>query len=60
MMVPMPIIGPTFDIDILKIEPTFHMGYNERDKAFYLSLIKWKGKEEDVVIHHPFIPCHNF
>ncbi len=57
MMIPMPIIGPTFNIDILKIEHAFHMGYNEGEKGFYLSIMKWKGKEADIALHHLVIPC---
>ncbi len=38
-MVPMVVVRPTFKIDILKLEQAFHMGYKERDKVFYLSLM---------------------
>ncbi len=50
-MVPMAVVRPTFKIDILKLEQAFHMGYKERDKVFYLSLMSWKGKEQDVSLH---------
>jgi len=33
-MVPMPIVKPTFKINILKMEQAFHMGYREGDKVF--------------------------
>jgi len=51
-MVPMPIVKPTLKIDILKMEHAFHMGYREGDEVFYLSLIIWKGEEQDVSLHN--------
>ncbi len=51
-MVPMPIVRPTLEIDILKFEPAFHMGYKEGDKVFYLSLTNQQGEEEDVTLYN--------
>jgi hypothetical protein len=51
-MVPMPIVKPIHNIDILKMEQTFHMGYKEGNKVFYLSLTNWKGEVEDVILHN--------
>jgi hypothetical protein len=36
-MIPMLVMRLAFKIDILKVEPAFHMGYMEGDKVFYLS-----------------------
>jgi hypothetical protein len=37
MMVPMPIVRPILNIDILKMEQAFHMGYREGNKVLYMS-----------------------
>jgi hypothetical protein len=50
-MVPMPVVKPTFKIDIFKMKQSFHMGYNEGDKVFYLSSTNWKG-EKHVSLHN--------
>jgi hypothetical protein len=47
----MPIIHPTLKIDVLKMEQTFHFGYQEGDKVFYVSPLEWKGQEELVDGH---------
>jgi hypothetical protein len=41
----------TFKINVPKMEHAFQMGYREGEKAFYVSLTNWKGKEEGVVQH---------
>jgi hypothetical protein len=47
-MVPMAIIKPTFNIDILKMEQAFHMGYREEKMLGFLlfQLLFKKGKEK--------------
>jgi hypothetical protein len=50
-MVSMMVVRPALKIDILKMEQAFHMGYKEGDKVFYLSLMSWKGKEQNVFLH---------
>ncbi len=42
-MVPMLIVRPALNIDILKMEQVFHMGHGEEDKVFYLFPMNWKG-----------------
>jgi hypothetical protein len=50
-MVPMFIVRPTLEINILKMEHAFHMGYGEEYKVFYLSPTNWKGDTRKNVIH---------
>jgi hypothetical protein len=35
-MISMPIVKPTFNINVLKMEHAFQMGYQEGDKMFYV------------------------
>jgi hypothetical protein len=37
----MPIVWPTFLIDVLKMEQMFQMGYKEGKKVIFVSLTNW-------------------
>ncbi len=37
----MPIVWPTFLIDVLKMEQMFQMGYKEGKKLIFVSLTNW-------------------
>jgi hypothetical protein len=50
-MVPMLVVCPTFNIDIMKMEHAFQMAYKEGDKVFYLSSTNWKGEENTIDEH---------
>jgi len=54
-MVPMFIVRPALDIDILKMEHVFHMGHGEEDKVFYLFPMNWKGDTIGNVVHYDHI-----
>jgi hypothetical protein len=43
MMISMPVLHPTLKIDVLNLVQTFHFGYWEGDKVFYVSPLEWKG-----------------
>jgi hypothetical protein len=45
-MISMPIVCLAFKIDVLKMEQAFQTGYREGDKAFYISPLNCKRKEE--------------
>jgi len=42
-MISMPIVFLGLEIDVLKMEQTFHFGYREGDKVLYVSPLNWKG-----------------
>lgn len=42
----MHVICHAFNIDVLKMEQAFHMGYWEGDKVFYVFPLNQKGKQE--------------
>jgi hypothetical protein len=42
-MISMPIVFLGLKIDVLKMEQTFHFGYQEGDKVLYVSPLNWKG-----------------
>jgi hypothetical protein len=41
----MPIVRPTFKIDILKMEQAFQMGYRQGEKVFFVSPKNWQREE---------------
>ncbi len=40
-LISMPIVWPTFLIDVLKMEQMFQMGYKEGKKVIFVSLTNW-------------------
>jgi hypothetical protein len=47
----MSITQVAFKINVFKMEHVFKMGYRKGEKAFYVCLANWKGKEEEVDHH---------
>ncbi len=50
-MVPMLVVCPTLNIDIMKMKHAFQMVYKEGDKVFYLSSTNWKGEKNTIDEH---------
>jgi hypothetical protein len=42
------------NIDILRMEQAFHVGYQEGDKVFYVSPTNWQGHEKSFHDHEGY------
>jgi hypothetical protein len=50
-MISMPVVRPTFKINVFKMEHAFQMGFQKGDKVFYVSPTNWQGEEAFVADH---------
>ncbi len=57
-MISMHVVHPAFNIDVLKLEHAFQIGYCKGDKVFYVSPLNWKGKEEFFDFYVDFWNAH--